>query len=358
MAVERVTVDREAPEGLEAAARAARYDALSRLDADFLLLGHHRDDQGETVLLNLLRGAGVTGLAAIPGTRALARATGEPLTIERPLLDCSRAAIDDYATDFGIRHIDDESNGDERYSRNFVRHAVMPLLASRFPAAGDRLAEAARHAASALLLLDDLAETDHAAACEGKRLSVARLHALSDARLGNLLRWQLARMTARIPSVARLHEAVRQIRTAGPACQVEVEFGEVSVRRWGGSVYFVRRAPLPSPIGCSGRREIAWGDGCVRFTPAIGEGVRAELLDDVAELRLRTGGERIALHARRPRQALKDCFQEAGLPPWERTSAPLLWVGERLAWVGGVGYAADCLAAPGAPGCRVDWLRG
>lgn len=358
LTVERIAVDRDAADGLEGAARTARYGAFSRVDADLLLLGHHQDDQGETVLLNLLRGAGVTGLAAMPGARALRRASGESITIERPLLDCPRGAIDDYAAEFGIAYVDDESNGDAHFSRNFVRHAVMPLLASRFPAAGQQLAKAASQAGAALALLDDLAAIDHGSAQSGRGLSVARLRALSDQRLGNLLRWELSGMGARIPASARMHEALRQIREAGDGCQAEVAFGEVSVRIWGGRVFIVRSAAPPIPVRCGGCREISWGEGRVRFTPVLGTGLRAALFDDAVEVRLRAGGERIALHAGRPRRALKDCFQEAGVPPWERATAPLLWLGGRLAWVGGLGAAADCLAGADEPAMRVDWLAG
>lgn len=361
LAVVRVQVDRASPEGLEAMARAARYAAFAQLDADRLLLGHHRDDQAESVLLNLMRGAGVTGLAAIPATRRLSRDQGGELVIERPLLDCPRAAIDDYAADFAIPFIDDESNGDVRYSRNFVRHTVMPVLASRFPAAAARLAESASHAAEATELLEALADIDLSAVRDGTGLSVARLRQLSDARLGNLLRCQITRFGGRIPSAARLREAQRQVCAAGEGCHAQIVFGPLAVRIWRGRVYVVpitHPAPHPVPLRWTGEDELPWAGGRVRITPAIGAGLRRALFEEAVELRLRGGGEKIALQAQRPRRALKDCFQMAGLPPWEREVAPLLWLGGRLAWVGGLGAAVDCLAAPGEPGMCVDWLPG
>lgn len=356
LTVVRVAVDRDAPEGLEAAARAARYQAFSAIEADLLMLGHHRDDQAETVLLNLLRGAGITGIAGMPEARMLDRGGGNPLVIERPLLGCARAAIDDYAADFAVPFIDDESNGDVCHSRNFVRHAVMPLLASRFPAAADRLADAACHAGEAVSLLEELADLDLAAVRTGQSLSVDGLRRLSDARLANLLRCQIVRMGGSIPSAARLREAQRQIREAGEGCQAEILFGEVAVRLWRSSVFLVRTALPPTVVRWAGESELPWGSGRVCIVPAVGAGLRRALFERVAELRLRVGGERIALHAGRPRRALKDCFQMAGVPPWERKAAPLLWLGGRLAWVGGLGAAMDCLAGPGEPGMRVDWL--
>lgn len=359
LTVVRVAVDRDSPDGLEGAARAARYGAFSRIDADILLLGHHRDDQGETVLLNLLRGAGITGAAGIPAERVLQRQNREPLVIARPLLACPRAAIDAYVAACGIPCVDDESNVDARFTRNLIRHEVMPLLASRFPAAGQRLAQFASHAATASRLLDQLAEIDCDFAQDGRGLSVMRLRSLPDERVVNLLRWRLGGMGMQVPSSARLHEAQRQIREAGDACQAQVDFGGVSVRVWGGEVFFVRGATQPVPVrleNIRGGAEVPWGEGRVRFRLSTGAGLRAALFDDAVDLRLRSGGERLALQTGRPRRPLKDCFQEAGVPPWERATAPLLWLEGRLGWVGGLGMAADCLAAPGEPAMCVDWL--
>lgn len=356
---ERVTIARDAREGLEAAARAARYAVFARQDGDVLLLAHHADDQAETVLLNLLRGAGIAGLSGIPASRLLPRPVGAPLRLERPLLDCPRVAIDDYLDQHGLSYVDDESNGDLRHTRNFVRHAVMPVLAARFPGVTARLADAAAHCATGGQLLDDLAELDaQATRSDRGGLSVDRLRALSDERLANLVRYQLARRGVMPPSAARLREAVRQICRSREDCHLDLPFGPFALRVWRGRLHFVPLVNPPAIANWCGERSVPWGAGRIEFTPVVGAGLRADLVaTSLCQLRTRSAGERFQPDGRRPRRALKDCFQMVGVPPWERAVAPLLWVGDQLAWVGGLGCAAGLQAAADAPGWRIDWLR-
>ena len=156
LAVHRVRVERVPGASLEATARAARYAALATADADIVALAHHADDQAETLLLQLLRGAGPHGLAAMPAERA--SSTG-PLLL-RPLLTLPRTAIDAYAAARGLAWVDDESNANTAVKRNFIRHEIAPRLAAAFPGYSATLARAARHQAEAAQLLDDLARLD------------------------------------------------------------------------------------------------------------------------------------------------------------------------------------------------------
>ena len=210
--IARVTVPNPAPEGLEAAARSARHAALAGCGADVLLLAHHRGDQAETVLFNLLRGSGVTGAAGIPQERI---ASG--LTLLRPLLDVSRDQIEAHALAQGWRWIDDESNTDQRHNRNYLRHTALPVLRQRFPAAEAMLAQAAGHFAEADVLLTDLAEIDwQAVAGDGDSAPVKALRTLPLPRLKNLLRWRLRVLGWRSPAAARLYEFAHQLLTAAP----------------------------------------------------------------------------------------------------------------------------------------------
>ncbi|MDR0563408.1 MAG: tRNA lysidine(34) synthetase TilS [Azoarcus sp.] len=222
----RVDVSRDHPGGLEEAARIARYNALSQVSCHWLALGHHRDDQAETVLFRLLRGAGVRGTAAM-ATIELASAPGQPGRL-RPLLENSRAEISAYANDKNLAWVNDASNADPRFARNGLRHHILPAIEARFPAARATLARAAKHFREAADLLDELAKidgqacqiphqgllsvtgtcgADAAAAC----FSRTALLALSPARLANLFRYELRRLGARPPSAARLSEALRQL---------------------------------------------------------------------------------------------------------------------------------------------------
>lgn len=207
-----VAVAENSPEGLEAAARGQRHAALAGCGAEVLLLAHHCGDQAETVLFNLLRGAGVTGAAGIPLARSAAG-----MTILRPLLDVSRASIESYAAAQGLSWIEDESNADQRFSRNFLRHSVMPGLVQRFPAAEAMLAQSAGHFAEADALLGDLASLDWlTVAADGENAAMAALRTLSPLRLKNLLRWRLRVLGWRTPSASRLDEFARQLLSAGP----------------------------------------------------------------------------------------------------------------------------------------------
>ena len=209
--LERVSVERNSGLGLEASARAARYAAFARCPGDVLLLGHHQGDQAETLLFNLLRGAGVAGAAAIRDERSLDR-----LRILRPLLAVSRAEIEAYADAHGLVWVDDESNADTGLTRNFLRHEVLPLLAGRFPGVEKNLARAAGHFAEADALLGELARSDWQAAADGDALRLAQLRDLSLPRLKNLLRFRLRELGWHVPATERLEEFARQVQMAGP----------------------------------------------------------------------------------------------------------------------------------------------
>jgi tRNA(Ile)-lysidine synthase len=219
--VSRVVVDRSGGEGIEAAARVARYQAFADLDVDGLLLGHHRGDQAETLLFNLLRGTGVVGAAAIPVER---RQGGLPIL--RPLLDVSREEIEAYARAHRLRWIDDESNADTALSRNFLRHEVFPLLAERFPGVERNLAQAALYFGEAAELLDQLGATDWQAVADGEALPLAALREMAPARLRNLLRWRLRHLGWRAPAAARLEEFSRQLQHAAADRHPELQLAE------------------------------------------------------------------------------------------------------------------------------------
>jgi tRNA(Ile)-lysidine synthase len=234
-ALEQVTVDRNRGLGLEAAARAARY-AVFRRAGDVLLLGHHRGDQAETLLFNLLRGAGVTGAAAIPVERR-----DQHLRILRPLLDVAREEIEAYARDHRLDWVDDESNRDTGLTRNFLRHEVLTVLAGRFSAAERNLAQAAGHFAEADNLLGELADHDWRTAADGDALKLAALRDLSLPRLKNLLRYRLRQLGWHTPAAARLDEFARQLQSAGADRHPALDLAEGSMVAGRGKLRWVGR---------------------------------------------------------------------------------------------------------------------
>jgi tRNA(Ile)-lysidine synthase len=345
--------------GLEGAARAARYAAFARVNTDFVVLAHHQDDQAETVLLQLVRGAGLPGLAAMPAMRRQSARRAPSLL--RPLLGASRVEILAYARERRLDWIEDETNADERRARNWVRHRVIPLLRELNPEAVANLARSASHLAEASELAQMLAANDAREATRGGRLSVAALSQLSRARAKNVLRSVLASVGIRAPEAVRLEELLQQLFTARQDAAVRMSFDGVDVRRYRDAVWLVseQRAPARAfRASWDGGRSWPLPElgGTLRFKAVKGKGIaRAALKGTGLEVRARSGGERFQPDVRRPRRALKGLLQEAGIPPWERERLPLLYRQGKLVIVPGVGVAAGLAAGPGEPGFVVSW---
>lgn len=358
IAIERVEVARDSGLGIEAAARLARYRVLSEQSADFVALAHHLDDQVETFLIQLLRGAGASGLAAMPELR-MPWYDGPRLL--RPWLRVARSNIEAYARSTGLEWIEDESNDDRALDRNFLRHRVMPLIAERFPAYRGTIARAVRNLADSAALAAELAEEDFRRTECGGGVAVATLRALSPPRALNLLRHLFTRTGTTMPRRVALEEALRQCLQARPDAQVCVSAGDYSLRRYRDAVYLVpaARVPLDWRARWRGDAQLKLPDGLgrLRFRRAAGDGVSAAALSagDVT-VRFRTGGERMALSAKRPHRDLRHLFQDAGVPPWVRERTPLLFCAERMVCVPGIGVAAEFQASEDEPSLLVEWL--
>lgn len=351
LSVHRVRVAPGDAAGVEGAARRERHHVFAAVDADVLLTAHQQDDQAETLLLQLLRGAGPKGLAAMaearrhPGWRALQL---------RPLLGVGRGALRDYAEVHGLAWVEDDSNLDTRYRRNALRQRVMPLLAAHFPGSAATLARAAALQAEAAELLDELARVDAAAAIDGDRLDCAALAGLSRPRARNLLRHFIELHGLPMPNARRLDEALHQLVDARHDARVCVGLGASDLWRFRGGAYLV--APAPAPAEPARWRDepmlaVPGAGATVCMEAVTGAGIRREVLAaGVVTLGVRQGGERLRLQPGGPRRSLKNLLQEHAIPPWRRDRLPLLWCDGRLLWAAGIGVDADVLAAPDAPG--------
>ena len=361
LAVERVRVDPDSAHGVEGAARMARYAAYAARPEPFIALAHHLDDQAETVLFQLLRGTGMKGISAMPELRAL---IGPGKQIFRPLLRYSRARLRSFAEAQGLRWVEDESNASTRFDRNFLRLQVEPLLGARFPGWQDALARFARHAAGVGELLDALAGIDGAPERPGATLALRP--ELSPERRANVLRAWLARNAVAMPSEARLAEMARQLWDARDDARVRLDHGGVAIVRHRGEALIERglagaSAASPQPQGW----EIAWRQesdvelgaerGAVHFDAAVGEGIRAAMASGEWSFRPRRGGETIRLAEDRPTRTLKNLLQERDVPIWQRDNLPLLFHGDRLVWVPGVGIAAEYVCEAGETGLSPSW---
>jgi tRNA(Ile)-lysidine synthase len=318
LVVRKVSV-RRAGKGLEAAAREARYKAFEEAKADVIALAHNLDDQAETVLMNLLRGAGTRGASGMP---EYARLGGK--TIWRPFLGMPRKKIDAYARKHKLEWVEDESNANEMLTRNFIRRSIGPLIEQKFPRWKESLARAAKHFAKKELRKEDL------------------------------LRHYLHSKGLKAPSEAKLLEMLKQLATGSP--RAELVHDGATLRTYRGKVFLDAELSTEfSPQEWSGEARLSLPQlgGELRFCRARGKGIALE--HKPLSVRLRSGGERLQPDPRRPRRTLKNLFQEAGVPPWERERLPLLFRGDDLVWVPGLGIDARFQAGAGAPGLVPEW---
>jgi len=309
--------------GVEGAARAARTAALRNLDFEVLVLAHHLDDQAETVLLNLLRGAGVRGASGM----AL-RAAFYGREVVRPLLELRRDAIVAYAREHALDWVEDESNRSDAFARNFIRLRIAPLLTERYPRWREALSRAARH----------FARTD------------------ADTRI--LLREFLASHGLRAPSEAKLVEMLKQLSAGAAGTRIEHDGAELRLYRGEVHIERPRKAHPFEPVAWHGERRVALPalGGELRFRKARGAGIDAKWVEaGTMRVQLRSGGERLQPDARRPRRTLKNLFQEAGVPPWQRERLPLLYRGADLVWAPGLGIDARFQSPRKSSGFMPEW---
>lgn len=363
LTVVRVTVPRG--DSLEAAARTARYRAFAALPAELVVLGHNLDDQAETVFLQLLRGAGVKGLSAMP---VLRKAEGKPPrssihpSILRPLLEIPRTEIEAYARRNRLKWIEDDSNAEIAFDRNLLRHQVLPIIAQRYPAYRTTLLRASRNFAEAAQLLDEFAAADAQFTRQGLRLS--GLRELSMARTKNVLRHFLAQHGVVMPNAARLTECARQLLRGRRGTRFAINLGSHQLRRFADEL---RLVPVAGAVESHFTRR--WRGETKLYLPELGgtlllkkgrgTGISLDKLSALpVTIRLRQGGERFRPHPARPRRSLKNLLQEAQVPPWQRDRLPLLFQGEALVYVPGIGIDTAFRASAGEPAVEPCWEPG
>ena len=344
--------------GVEAAARKLRHKAFLNQACDFVALAHHADDQAETVLLQLLRGAGVKGVSAMP---LLKSSNPQMHSTARPLLDVTREQLHDYAIQHGLSWIVDESNADVHYPRNFLRHQILPKLQEHCPQYRETLARSAKHFSEASQLTDELAQLDAGSSFDGRALAVDVLRALSLARAKNLLRYFLHVKGAPMPQSVQIDEMLKQLCGAKGDAAVCVSFGDWQVRRYQGRAYVIpalHEFDAHLILKWSGEAQLAWPamTSRVLFTQTVGEGISLDKLHgEPITLRHRKGSERLRLHSAGANRSLKNVLQENFVPPWQRERLPLLYCGEVLVAIIGVAIHADYQAGEGDESLLVSW---
>lgn len=348
-----------AGESVEAEARRVRYRLLqnSMQANDVLLMAHHGDDQLETMMLRLLRGAGVRGLAGMPRLRRLG-----PGQVLRPFLDLPRRDLALYAEKHGLSFLEDPSNGDERFDRGFLRGQVLGPLLERWPGLPRTAARSARHLVAGAELLDDLGAMDLESVRAGDNaLLVSALNRLSENRRNNVLRYWIRQRGFEVPSSARLAEVSTSVLTAARDARPCVAWPGAELRRYLDRLYLM--PPLPE---APGDWQAAWDTnaplmlpgraGCLSATAATGPGLDAALLESGSvSVRFRSGGERLRPAGRLHHTTLSRFFQERRVVPWMRERVPLIYIEGQLAAVADLCTADGFSAAEQGACVRLAW---
>ncbi len=358
---------------LEELARNARYEVFQRYlkKDDVLCLAHHQEDQAETVLLRLLRGSGPLGLG---GMRADS-ARGD-FRVLRPMLSLSKQSLESYAQERQLQWVEDPSNAEIEYDRNYLRHKVMPLLERRWPNVPKRLARSAQLSAEAARLLDSLAEIDLATVgsyiegsllTEKLALNITRLKCLETERCLNLLRYWLRSLGLALPSRANLQRVAREVFSAAEDSDPCVLWSGVEIRRFKNHLYALRPLPEESTQqvyswNFQGSLVLAGGLGELHSTVTSSTSAGAEnqclrqpQAGEQITVRFRQGGERCKPVGHSHSQTLKKLFQSYAVPPWERNRLPLVYYNDQMAAVVGKWICHGYNAQAGETGYRLSW---
>ena len=359
----RVQVESASTAGLEAAARQARYRALCQLaheqKVSAVLLAHHQDDQVETLLFRLFRGTGLSGMAGMP-----VRKTREGVTFLRPLLFTPRSQLlqlaQACAQACGIPLAEDPSNLDRAYARGQLRQAVIPAIQAHWPGYRQTLLRFSQHCIEAEAELSALTAQDYRH-CQHPlhphSLSARALGEMTPWRAQRVLRHWLQQQSVRAPAEQRLRQWHQQLTQSAPDRHLELKHERWVIHRFRDQVCLVPQRSVPETLSFRWRGEAMLAfpgfAGRLHFEVAD-QGMDADWLRRQAlTLDVRRGGERLRLHAAGPARTLKNLYQEAGVPPWERVHLPVLRSGAGVLFAGGCGQAADLPQA--APGIRLRW---
>jgi len=334
LSVEKIKLDIKSGDSLEAVARDHRYHIFSEYCGpdECLLTAHTQTDQAETMLLQLLRGAGPKGLASMPTQKSFYQ--GEHV---RPLLLHSREELQVYAEQHQLQWIEDDSNTDERFDRNFLRHQIFPRLKQRWSGVEKSMSRVAAHSAEAVELLEQQADVHLRAMWDGnsKQLYLSALLNLNDAQQRNVLRRWLHRMKIVLPNSKKLIEIQEQINHAKKDANLCVRWGCVSIRRYREHVYLVhdiKPHDANTIIPWDGKSELLLPADIGKLDATVLKQFQIDInsLTLPLTVRFRRGGEVLQLPQRAHTHDLKKCLQEWGVPPWQRDRLPLIYHGDDL----------------------------
>jgi tRNA(Ile)-lysidine synthase len=346
-----LTIPQGDGESLEALAREARYQIFQGLLTDSsagLMTAHHQNDQAETFLLQLLRGCGVKGLAAMPQSASLGRGT-----LWRPFLNTAATELKEYANDHQLNWLEDPSNALCHFDRNLLRHQILPLLTKRWPKVAATISRTAHHCATADHLLMELAQQDikTLAGSKPKTLSVSGLLKLSTERQGNVLRYYFQRYGWPLPSTAQLQRICQDILLAREDANPCVTWADRQARRYRDDLYVLAKvqADLSNyQIAWDGKVSLSLPVGVLHGMSALGQGIALQYLPHMTVC-FRQGGERCHMQGKPGSHPLKKLMQEWDVPSWQRDKIPLIKISGEIAVVVGYGIGQAFAVQPSEP---------
>lgn len=330
----------------EEVARDVRYEALKMVlhKNDVLLVAQHREDQMETVLLQLFRGAGVQGLSGMPLIHSFGLGV-----ICRPLLESSKQDVVNYAMESDLHWIEDPSNKSNEFDRNFLRNQIIPSLKQRWPTLDKTISRSARHCASSHALLDELSSDllDSMFNREDQTLCLSLFLELGNHKKSLVIRQWFNHFQLRMPSEKIIWRIINEVALAKVSANPEVKGRGYCIRRYRDKLYclndiLVENRPREMDWGM-GLEQLALDDGRILYLKETIEGISKEVWrNSFVSVQYRKGSEKIELLGRVGHHSLKKLFQEKGIPPWER-NVPLIYLDGVLAVVVGLWVSSKFL---------------
>ena len=353
----KVKINEKGSLGIEGEARELRYEAIKKKQKGVVALGHHQNDQAETLLLQLLRGSGLKGLAGMPEF-------DEERKFWRPMLNIKKELLEKYASENDIKYIKDESNEDINFDRNFIRKKVLPLIESRYPASIETISRSAiniseGHQINELLALDD---SKNVMSDDGSYLLIENLNKLPNLRAINLIRWWLSFNDLLMPSKKNVEELFRQVKLIKKDTSLNLKISnDRSIRAFDDKLLIVSiMNDLPSyHFKWAGQEEIELPNKSkLHFVKTKKGGLSLSKLGAKSlYIKSRTGGEKLKSFPDQPSRSLKYLFQKADIPHWERDQVPLVYANEQLVAVPNLGVQYEYQSKVGEVGYQIKWLR-
>ena len=353
----KVKINKKGSLGIEGEARELRYEAIKKKQKGVVALGHHQNDQAETLMLQLLRGSGLKGLAGMPEF-------DEKRKFWRPMLNIKKELMEKYAHENKIEYIEDESNEDINFDRNFIRKKVLPLIESRYPASIETISRSSSnisegHHLNELLALDD---SKNVMSDDGSYLLIESLNKLSNLRAINLIRWWLSFNNLLMPSKKNIEELFRQVENIKSDTSLNLKISDDhSIRASGNKLFIVEinNHSLNFDLIWSGQEEIELpNQSRLHFFKTKNGGLSLSKIGIKAlHIKSRVGGETLKLFSDQPSRSLKYLFQKADIPHWERDQIPLIFANKQLVAVPNVGVQLEYQANNGEEGYQINWLR-